>query len=173
MNIYAKLAAAAAIVLVVGFVGYRLLPSTSGAGTATAAPTAAPTPSLLARGTFKVKGADVVLEATGLGSDVTGRMSASHDGVQFTVDLECTRTQANALLWFAGNVTESTDTYWAPEGTRAAIVFKRGSPVQAVFIFQLADPPSTSCQDFIDDNLALGDPTPDLEAIEGTVQLAP
>jgi hypothetical protein len=45
MNSYAKLAGAAAAVLVVGFVGYQLLPGTSGPGGPSTPPTAAPTAS--------------------------------------------------------------------------------------------------------------------------------
>lgn len=186
MNMYTKLAAAAAVVLVVGFAGYQLLPRDGGPGgpggpsiapspTPSIAPS--PTPAFLARGTFKAKGADVVLDARGRGSDVTGTMSVSYGGGDFTVDLECSRTTASGLLWIGGDVTESTDTELGIKGTRTAIVFKPGSPVRAVFIFQLDDPDSASCQAFFDDMIAIGGeprPGPDgLEPIEGTVELAP
>jgi hypothetical protein len=44
MNMYAKLAAAAAVIVVVGFVGWQLLPGTTGPGLPSAAPTASATP---------------------------------------------------------------------------------------------------------------------------------
>ena len=170
MNIYAKVAAAAAIVLVVGFVGYQLLPRNGGiGGQPTIGPS--PSPSLLARGSFQLAGANAVLDATGGGTDVTGRMTVSNDQGAFTVDLECSRTRADGLLWIGGDVTESTDNVNAPKGDRVAIVFKRGSPVQGIFVFQFDDPRSASCMAFFDDMAALGPIT--TEPIVGTVELAP
>jgi hypothetical protein len=176
MNTYAKLGAAAAAVLVVAVVGYQLLP---GRGPASGAPTVAPSPSpsLLARGTFKAKGANVVLNATGSGSNVSGTMTVSDVDLLFTVDLECERTSATGLRWIGGDVTQSNFNQYAPEGTRTAIVLKPGSPALALFIFQMSDPRADSCQAFFDDMIAQGgEPTPGpdgLEPIEGTVELAP
>ena len=64
MNTYAKLIAAAAAVLLVAVVGSQFLPGNGGVG---GQPTIAPSPSpaLLARGTFKILGAEVELRATG------------------------------------------------------------------------------------------------------------
>ena len=78
----------------------------------------------------------------------------------------------DGVLWIGGDVTESTypDT---PKGTRTAILLKPGSPVQGIFAFQGADPPSGSCQAFFDDMVALGIEPSGLPAIEGTVELAP
>jgi hypothetical protein len=172
MNSYAKVAVAAAIVLVVGFAGYQLLPRNGGiGGQPTLAPS--PSPSLLARGTFKVTaaGADVVLDATGGGADVTGRMAVTREEGTFTVDLECSRTDAQGALWIGGDVTESTDTVNAPQGSRVAIVLKRGTPVQGIFVFQFDDPRAASCLAFFDDMAALGPIA--VEPIVGTVELAP
>ena len=177
MNTYAKLIAAAAAVLVVAVVGYQFLPGNGGVG---GQPTIAPSPSqaLLARGTFTAQvggGYAVDLDATGEDSSVTGSMivsQATKGG--YTVDLECTRT-IDGLLWIGGDVTESTNSD-APAGTRAAIILKRGDPVEALFAWQMDDPPSASCQAFFDDMIAL-DPTADpragMEPIEGTVELGP
>ncbi len=91
MNTYAKLLAAAAAVLIVALVGYRFLPRDGGFG---GQPTVAPSPSptLLARGSFTAAGGmSVDLDATGAGSSVTGRMSATGEANAFTVDLECTQ----------------------------------------------------------------------------------
>jgi hypothetical protein len=175
MNTYAKLLAAAAAVLVVAVVGYQFLPGSGGPG---GQPTIAPSPSptLLARGTFTVQvggGYTVDLDATGGGSSVTGSMSVTGDS-DFTVDLECTRT-IDDLLWIGGDVMESTSSE-APAGTRAAIVFQRGTPVEAIFVFQFDDPQSASCQAFFDDMIAIGgteDIQAGLEPIEGTVELGP
>ena len=164
MNTYAKLIAAAAAVLVVAVVGYQFLPGNGGVG---GQPTIAPSPSqaLLARGTFTAQvggGYAVDLDATGEDSSVTGSMivsQATKGG--YTVDLECTRT-IDGLLWIGGDVTESTNSD-APAGTRAAIILKRGDPVEALFAWQTDDPPSASCQAFFDDMIAL-DPTADLRA---------
>ena len=150
MNTYAKLLAAAAAILVVAVVGYQFLPRNGGIGGQPAiAPS--PSPALLARGTF------------------TARV-----GGGYTVDLECTRT-IDGLLWIGGDVTESTNSD-APAGTRAAIVFKRGSPVEAIFVWQMNDPRSASCQAFFDDMIAIGgagDFPAGMEPIDGTLELGP
>jgi hypothetical protein len=173
MNTYAKLIAAAAAVLVVAAVGYQFLPRSGGIG---GPPTIAPSPSptLLASGTFAAQGVSVVLAATGGASGVTGSMIVTDGPRNFTVDLECTRTTDAGLVWIGGDVTESTNWSDAPKGTRAAIVFKRGTPVQAVFVFQMDDPRSASCQAFFDDMIAIGgEPVGALEPIQGTVELGP
>ena len=179
MNTYAKLLAAAAAVLVVAVVGYQFLPRAGGPG---GQPTIAPSPSpaLLARGTFTAQvggGYTVTLDATGGASSVTGSMKvvALETSGGYTVDLECTRT-IDGLLWIGGDVTESTKSD-APAGTRAAIVFKRGSPVEAIFVWQMNDPRSASCQAFFDDMIAIDGGTGGIGAgmgpIVGTVELGP
>jgi hypothetical protein len=178
MSTYAKLLAAAAAVLVVAVVGYQFLPRDGGPG---GQPTIAPSPSqaLLARGTFTAQvggGYTVDLDATGGASSVTGSMivSSVETNGGYTVDLECTRT-IDGLLWIGGDVTESTKSD-APAGTRAAIVFKRGSPVEAIFVWQGSDPRSASCQAFFDDMIAIGgagDFPAGMEPIEGTLELGP
>ena len=173
MNTYAKLLAAAAAVLVVAVVGYQFLPRAGGPG---GQPTITPSPSaaLLARGTFTAtvgSGYTVVLDATGADSSVSGSMVVSQGTKGYTVDLECTRT-IDGLLWIGGDVTESTYSE-APAGTRAAIVFKRGSPVKAIFVWQMPDPRSASCQAFFDDMIAGDDVRAGMEPIEGTLELGP
>jgi hypothetical protein len=175
MNLSAKLAAAAAAFVVVAVVGYQLLPGRGPGSGATLAPSPTALP-LIARGTFNAKGADVELDAIGGASDVTGRMVATMEGSGFTVDLECARNTDAGYLWIGGDVTASTFTEYAPEGTRAAIVFKRGSPVQAVFMFQMNDPRSASCQAFFDDmigNAGGYESRLPVEPIDGTVELGP
>jgi hypothetical protein len=178
MNTYLKLLAAAAAVLVVAVVGYQFLPRDGGPG---GQPTIAPSPSqaLLARGTFTATvggGYTVDLDATGGASSVTGSMIVVSQETNggYTVDLECTRT-IDGLLWIGGDVTESTFSD-APADTRAAIVFKRGSPVEAIFVWQMNDPRSASCQAFFDDMIAIGgagDLRAGMEPIEGTLALGP
>ena len=178
MNTYAKLLAAAAAVLVVAVVGYQFLPRGGGPG---GQPTITPSPSpaLLARGTFNARvggGYTVDIDAIGGASSVTGSMrvvSLDTNG-GYTVDLECTRT-IDGLLWIGGDVTESTYSD-APAGTRAAIVFERGSPVKAIFVWQGSDPRSASCQAFFDDMIAngvAGDLRAGMKPIEGTLELGP
>lgn len=172
-----RIAAVAAAVFVVAVAGYQLLPRSSGSG-AGGSPAVAPspTPSLLARGTFKAKGSDVVLDATGAGSSASGTMTVSSTDFSFTVELQCTRNTDDDLLWIAGDVTESSFIQYAPEGTRTGIVLQPGSPVQAVFIFQMNDPRAATCQAFVDDLIALGargDVLGGLDPIEGRVELAP
>jgi hypothetical protein len=100
-------------------------------------------------------GYTVDLDATGGASSVTGSMVVSHAiNGGFTVDLECTRT-IDGLLWIGGDVTQSTYSE-TPAGTRAAIVFERGFPVKAIFVWQGSDPRSASCQAFFDDMIASG-----------------
>jgi len=173
MNKLALTAAAAAAVLVVAVVGYKLLPGL-GFGGPGAVPS--PSPALLARGTFTALvggGYTVDLDATGGASSVTGSMTvANGTNGRYTVDLECTRT-IDGLLWIGGDVTESTNSD-APAGTRAAIVLKRGSPVQAIFAWQMNDPRSASCQAFFDDIIATaGDIEAGMEPITGTLELGP
>jgi hypothetical protein len=173
-----KLFAAAAVVLVVAVVGYQFLPGNGGIG---GQPTIAPSPSpaLLARGTFKTPwlaaGAEVELDATGGASSVTGSMVVTVGSAGFTVDLECTRTTNAGLIWIGGDVTESANFTYAPKGTRTAIVFKRGTPVKAIFVFQMDDPRSASCLAFFDDMSPIGGEISeaDLQPIEGTVELGP
>jgi len=71
--------------------------------------------------------------------------------------------------------TELTDraTSEAPAGTRAAIALKPGSPVEAIFAWQMNDPTSASCQASLDSMLALGDPSGGMEPISGTIELGP
>lgn len=173
MNTYAKLIAGAAAIVVIAVVGYQFLPRSGGiGGQPTIAPS--PSPSLLARGTFTVLGFSVQLDATGGGSNVTGRMAVTSDSGTFTVDLQCARTSAAGLLWIGGDVTESTDSKYAPKGTRTGIVIKRGSPAQGVFVFQMDSPPSASCLAFFDDMITIigGEPT-EFGPVAGTLQLAP
>ena len=170
MNTYAKLLAAAAAVLVVAVVGYRFLPGNGGfGGQPTIVPS--PTPSMLATGTFGFQGFSTTLDATGAGSNVDGSLRATGTG-NFTVDMQCERT-IDGLQWIGGDVTESSYST-APKGTRAAIILKPGSPVEAIFMFQMNDPDSASCQAFFDDMLALGDDiNAGLDPIVGTIELAP
>lgn len=176
MNTYAKLLASAAAVLVVAVVGYQFLPRLGGPG---GQPTMAPSPSpaLLARGTFTAtvgNGYNVVLDATGADSSVSGSMVVSQGTQGYSVDLECTRT-IDGLLWIGGNVTQSTDSN-LPAGTRAAIVLLRGSPVEAIFAWQGNDPPSASCQAFFDDIIAIEGTEAlraGMEQIVGALELGP
>ena len=120
-------------------------PTASPSATSTAPP---PSPVLIARGTFENKGATVELDATGSGSSVQGHMTMSASDFSFTVDLECTRTLPSGLILIGGDVRDSTlvDT---PNGTRAAIVLKRGSPVQAHPDFEYPDPPEDTCMAYL------------------------
>jgi len=162
MQTYAKVVAAAAAVLLVAVVGYQFLPRNSGVGgQPTIAPS--PSPSLLAKGTFRLVGRDVELDATGGADSVTGRLAVSGREGAFSVDLKCARTTEAGLLWITGDVTESTDAN-ALKGTRAGIILEGGPPAQGIFVFQFNDPQSASCQAFIDDMIA---------SIEGPMQLMP
>jgi hypothetical protein len=173
MNTYAKLAAGAAAAVLVAVVGYQLLPRNGGIGGP--GPTVVPSPTLLARGTFTIHGINTTLDAKGSGSSVSGSLTGSNSDGAYTVDLQCERT-INGLRWIGGDVTQSTNLQNAPVGSRTAIVLKPGSPVQAVFVFQMQDPRSASCQAFFDDMLATAPQSEidaGLEAIAGTVELAP
>lgn len=175
MNPYAKLVAAAAIVLVVAAVGYQLLPGSGGIGGQPAlAPS--PSPALLASGSFSAKGAAVELDAAADGHTVTGTMTVSHETGGFIVDLKCTVTAEDGRLLIGGDTTESTSSF-ATKGARTAIVLKPGSPVHAVFDFEIDDPPADSCDAFLEgmvDEVWATVVGPDaLEPIEGTIELGP
>ena len=176
MNTYVKVIAAALAVLLVAVVGYQLLPRNGGVG---GQPTTAPSPSptLLASGTFKAKGAPVELNATGGGDSVTGTMTVAGDtgDTLFAVDLKCAKTAEDGRILIAGDTTEATG--WATKGTYTAIVLKPGSPVSAAFGFTEDAPSAASCLAYLDGIIdktfatAVGDGA--LEPIEGTVQLGP
>ena len=139
----------------------------------TPAPTAAPTaaPTLLARGTFKNKGASVELDAIGAGSNVQGTLHMFDTDFSFTVDLKCARTTPGGLIEVGGDVIDS-DFELAPEGSRAAIVLKPGSPVEAHPDFEPV-PPAATCQEYLE-TLTDDQATPDLEPIvDGTIELGP
>lgn len=171
MNTYAKLAAAAVAVVVVAFVGYRFLPGSGGIG---GQPTTAPSPSVLAKGTFIAVGSlDTALDATGTALNVDGSLRARdiNTAQEFTVDLQCERT-VDGITWIGGDITASTYPE-GPAGTRAGIVVKPGTPAQAIFIFQSSDPRSASCLAFFDEMAALENIADALQPISGTLELHP
>ncbi len=168
MRTQAKLLAGTAAVLLVA-VGCQSQPGTGGGGQPTNA--LSPSPTVLASGTFRFPpmDADVVLDAAGGGSDVTGTMTVSGEAMSFTTDLECALTAEDGRILIGGNTTESTFAE-APTGTRTAIVLKPGSPVQAVFAWQGTDPAQPSCTAFLE---GMSSGTTELAPIEGTVELGP
>jgi hypothetical protein len=173
MNAYARVAAAAAALVIVAVLGYQFLPRSGGVGGPNPTIVPSPTPTLLARGTFVLNGINTTLDATGTGSNVSGTLRGRDIDGGFTVDLQCERT-IDGLLWIGGDVSESTSLQNAPVGTRTAIVLKPGSPVEAVFAFQMNDPRSATCLAFFDDMLKLnGAPADGLNPIVGNVQLGP
>ena len=177
MNTYAKLIVAATAVLVVAIVGYQFLPRSGGVG---GEPTIGPSPSptLLARGTFKMSDAEVELSATGGGDSVTGTMSVTHPDGDFTVDLKCTRTTEDGVILIGGDITDSASPY-AQEGAREVIVLKPGSPVYASVDSEGRAGgdvrPAASCPALLQQVIDTGTQTvigPDgLGPIEGTVEL--
>jgi hypothetical protein len=173
MSTYAKIVAAAAAVVVVAVGAYQFLPRSGGIGGPGPTITPSPSPTLLAHGTFVAKGYSTTLDAVGAGSNVSGTLRASTSEEEFTVDLHCERT-IDGLRWIGGDVTASTSRENAPVGSRTAIVLKPGSPVKAVFVFQMSDPRSASCLAFFDDMLkVIGPADSAVDPITGTVQLAP
>ncbi|MEP7379222.1 MAG: hypothetical protein ABI725_06610 [Chloroflexota bacterium] len=172
------LAASVALSILVGCSSAAPTPAPTAAPTPTPtlAPTAspAPLPTPLARGTFIFPWDQrtVEIDAAGTGSGVVGTMTVSNAATSFTVDLQCTRTTEDGLVVIGGDVTASTLTDYAPEGTRTAIIFQRGSPVQAIFWFQETDPRAASCLAFIEEVSVRADDS-EMQAIRGSVELAP
>jgi hypothetical protein len=121
MNTSLKLIAAAAAVLVVAVAGCQPVSNSGGAG---GEPTVGPSPSasVLARGTFKLFGAEVELDATGDGDRVTGTMSVTHEDGDFTVDLKCTRTTEDGVILIAGDI--GLDVSVCSEGRRRSSRFQ-------------------------------------------------
>ena len=178
MNTFAKLAIAAAAVLVVAVAGLQLVPRTSTPGAQATATQPPPRPPLLARGEFVTARGRVSLAAIAEGSSVTGRMFVSEEGgdASYDVDLQCTRTTEDGLIMIGGVTTETNGlgSVLSPVGTWAAIVLKRGSPVEADLWAQRGGPTSraASCLAFLDEELMLQRSTGgDLEPIEGFVEL--
>jgi len=143
MTTYAKLIAAAAVLVVV-IVGYSMLPRI-GIGTADPGATHAPIPSLIARGSFVEHDWGLVeFEASREGSSVTGRMTvAERDGWgPITVDLQCTRATEDGIVMIGGYITVGNQ-IWAA-GTPALVAIKRGSPDRGIVgAGSLMDEPAT------------------------------
>lgn len=140
--------------------------------TVTATP-ASPSPVPLAFGTFTSHGVAAQLDASGAGASVTGTMSVSDAGGRATVTLECSRSSDSGLVIIGGLVTESTYEDYFPDGHRVAVIFKRGTPVQAVWwVSHPSDAPVATCQALVDD-VDVVEAAAGFEPIEGTVQLAP
>lgn len=167
MTTYAKSIAAAAAVLVVVIVGYQFLPAGSGSGGTNATP--APSPELVARGSFFIRDWDrVEFEATRDGSSVTGRMTVGLDAARrlgeehasdfLSVDLRCVRTTEDGLIMIGG-YTDAAGGRFAgmPDGTLAAIVLKRGSPVKAQIwagsLVNVSGTQPTNCLEYLDASL--------------------
>lgn len=181
MNNPVRLALATAAVLVVALVGYQFLPSSvsdPGGPPVAPSPTAAPpSPTLIARGTFKLLGADVELDATREGDSVTGTMSVSHEDGDFTVDLTCTRTTQDGVILIAGDITESASPH-ARQGAREVLVLRPGSPVYGSFDSEGRAggdvTPAVSCEALLQQVIDTGTQTvigPDgLQRIVGTLE---
>ena len=171
MSAHAKLIASAAMLLVVAVAGCQSQPASSGdAGQSAGASSSSP--ALLASGTFRFPPmhTEVVLDAAGEGSDVTGTMTVSDAVSSLTVDLECTLTAEDGRILIGGDTTESTFDE-SPKGTRYAIVLKPGSPVGASFAWQGTDlARAPSCMAFLED---MSPETTGTAPIEGTVELGP
>jgi len=176
MNTAARFGLAAAAVVVAALLGYNYLVAPNIGAPGLDDP--APSPSLLARGTFKLYGAEVELSATGGGDSVTGTMTVSHSDGDFSVDLKCTRTTEDGVILIAGDITDSTSPH-ARKGVREVIVLKPGSPVLASFESEGRDggdvTRAASCPALLQQVIDTGTQTvigPDgLEPIEGTVEL--
>ena len=172
MNTQIKALLAVAAVVAIAVVGYNLLPGPGGTGGPNATPS--PTPAPLALGNFTSHGVAAQLDARGAGSDVTGTLTVSDSGLLATVALECARTTEGGLIEIGGLVTDSTFDDNFPEGRRVAIIFQRGSPVQAVWwVALVAEAPVDTCEALVEDVIDPEEVTPGLEPIEGTVELAP
>jgi hypothetical protein len=113
-------------------------------------------PVLLGRGSFDIRDwGRVDFEATREGSTVTGRMAIGRgrgSGWPMNVALECTRTTEDGLIMIGGRITSGPSelaTPWA-EGSLAAIVLKRGSPVKAaIWVGSIVNWPATQTTDCV------------------------
>jgi len=178
------LAASVALAILAGCSGAAPTPAPTAtpAPTPTPTPTASPLPSptLVARGTFNLYGAEVELNAMRFGDTVTGTMVVTHEDGDFSVDLQCTTTTEDGVILIAGDITESTSPY-AREGAREVIVLKPGSPVYASFDSEGRPggdvTPAASCEALLVQVIDTGTQTvigPNgLEPIEGTVEFGP
>ena len=122
--------------------------------------TPSPSPTLLARGNFFIRDWDrVEFEATRAGTSVTGRLKVGLDAARrlgpehasdlLSVDLQCARTTEDGVLVIGGYTDESGGRFaGTPDGTLAAIVVKRGSPVKAqIWMGSLVNVPTTQTTD--------------------------
>ena len=109
-------------------------------------------PVTLASGSFIAPAAGdaaIDIEATGSGDDVSGTMEGNQGGLDFTVDLQCTRTTDAGLVYIGGTVTESAHGD-VIEGTYLAIMFQLSTPVEAVLQFDDVPSTSDSCPAFLE-----------------------
>ena len=136
MTSYLRVAAVIALAAVAGTAAVFTFGGPGGSGFGGTNATPSPSPALLARGNFVIRDWDrVEFEATREGSSVTGRMTVGlKEGTSdfFRVDLQCARTTEDGLLMIGGYADGAGGRFAGlPEGTPAAIVLKRGSPVKA------------------------------------------
>lgn len=180
MNVYAKVIAAATVV-VVTIAAYQFL--TRGAGFGGRTTTPLPSPVLLVRGNFMTSVGEVVaLDATRGGSSVTGRMTVSAHGQNepyaFSVDLQCAGTTEEGLIMIGGVTTDARSPEAPRDGTWAGIVLEPGSPVGAS-TWRSFQSRAASCLAFLDEQDVLErstHPGPDgdwTDPIDGTIEFGP
>jgi len=178
VNNFLKVGLAVVAVVAIAVVAYNLLPglrNQTGQPSPSAVPSINPGPASLAAGSFSSHGGDIVLDAAGDGSNVTGSMIyADQGGAElggFTVDLKCTRATEGGLVFIGGLVSDSTKVYArdAPVGTNVALILQRGSPVTAEIMVASPDPNEPDCMTFLE---SLSDERPQgaLEPIVGAVE---
>jgi len=152
MNKLALTATTTAAVLMVAVIGYTLAPAFGITGPGAG-------PSLLAKGNFVQKDwGPVEFQANREGAGVTGRATVGADASTppdpeqgyLTVEFDCARTTEDGLTMIGGHVTGGAGVRFAgwPEGTRAAVVLKPGSPVRtAVWVGAVLNFPGTETTD--------------------------
>jgi hypothetical protein len=147
VNSSTKWLAGVAVIVVVAAAATLVLPRLGlGQGGASATPSASS--ALLARGTFKAKGTDIELDATGGSASTAGHMTISDGEGGFNVDLRCSLTADDGRILIGGDTTAST-VPWTTKGGRTAIVLKPGSPVHVVFDFEHT-PRAADCPAYLD-----------------------
>jgi hypothetical protein len=161
VNAYAKIAVAAAAVLIVAVVGYNLLPAgSSGTGgpapTASLSPTAAPTASATPTGAFggtvhwRDNGAPVTTEvdAVASGATVTGTAVHTFGAGTHTVRLGCVARDGDT--WALGGTVEQSTIPGEKPGYWSRVIVKDGSPQQiSIWLSTDAAPAGLDCAGFL------------------------
>lgn len=143
MNTVMRIAAVTAAGLVPVVVGSRFLPGGSNVGGPSAV-------SISGQVTFLLGGVDeftVGVDASAIGSSLSGSAAVSYDGGDVRIRFGCARL-FDATTWMLAGEIEGATPGTVDVGTRTALIVREGSPQQVGLWFEDA-PPAADCDAFV------------------------